>query len=196
LIKTKINNSINDGQSYQKNFSEIGISVDTTISELRDIMFNLKPKIIEEIGLFHAVQVLSATISKAKKIAGKVDCIGEVSKFDFDTEVYIFRIIQEALNNIMKHSEATEFSISFIYSDANLIVLISDNGHGFKTDKVNHSQKNGLMNMSERVKALDGVMSINSSEDGTILTIKVPYLISEISAPVMDQQNVVINFDV
>ncbi|MDR3611382.1 MAG: sensor histidine kinase [Ignavibacteriaceae bacterium] len=175
LIRSKISSSMDDAQEYKQNFCEINSSIGNTISELREIMFNLRPKNIEEFGLYDAVQTLSENISVAKKITGKVEYFGEITKFDLDTEVYLFRIIQEALNNIIKHSEATEFEILFNYSGTFLMVIVSDNGHGFDSKVINNSQRYGLLNMSERVKALDGKMSINSSAKGTILRIKVPF---------------------
>jgi signal transduction histidine kinase len=177
LIKLKIGNSLNDGSDYKKNIYEIDTVLDETLSELRDIVFDLKPKVIEDLGLFNAVQVLIEKVTKVKKITGKIDFIGEILKFDFDTDIYIFRIIQESLNNIIRHSEATEFSIQFIYSEKYLMIMVSDNGHGFDTGIIDKAQTYGLMNMSERVKALGGKMSIDSSPAGTLLQLKIPYKI-------------------
>jgi signal transduction histidine kinase len=175
MIKLKISNSLNDNSDYKSSFCEIDSVLDRTISELRDIMFDLKPKIIEDIGLFNAVQEMVERISNIKKIKGNVDYLGEILKSDLDTEIYIFRILQESLNNIIKHSEATEFNIQFIYSEKYLMIMISDNGHGFDTNVINQSKTNGLMNMSERVKALNGKLTINSSSEGTLLKLKIPY---------------------
>ena len=175
LVKLKISNSLNDDTDYKKKICEIDTVLDDTLSELRNIMFDLKPKIIDDIGLFNAVQVLAENVSKIKKIDGSIDYLGEIQKFDPDTDIYIFRIIQESLNNIIKHSEATEFNIQFIYSDNYLMIIVSDNGHGFDTNIIKHTQSNGLMNMSERVKALNGTMSIDSSKNGTLLKLKIPY---------------------
>lgn len=175
LIKLKIGNSLNDGSDYKKNIYEIDSVLDDTLSELRDIVFDLKPKIIEDLGLFNAAQVLVENVSKAKKINGKIDFLGEIQKFNLDTDIYIFRIIQESLNNVIKHSEATEFNIQFIYSDKYLMIIVSDNGHGFDANVIRHAQTYGLMNMSERVKALNGNMSIDSSLNGTLLKLKIPY---------------------
>jgi two-component system sensor histidine kinase NreB len=175
LIKLKIGNSLNDGSDYKKNIYEIDSVLDDTLTELRDIVFDLKPKIIEDLGLFNAAQVLVENVSKAKKINGKIDFLGEIQKFNLDTDIYIFRIIQESLNNVIKHSEATEFNIQFIYSDKYLMIIVSDNGHGFDANVIRHAQTYGLMNMSERVKALNGNMSIDSSLNGTLLKLKIPY---------------------
>jgi signal transduction histidine kinase len=175
LIKLKIANSLNDSLDYKKNIIEIDGVLDDSLLELRNIMFDLRPKITDDFGLFNAVQVLVDNVSKAKKINGNIDYLGEIQKFDLDTDIYIFRIIQESLNNIIKHSEASEFSIQFIYSENNLIIIVSDNGNGFDTSVINRIHSNGLMNMSERVKALNGNMSINSSKNGTLIKLKIPY---------------------
>lgn len=175
MLKLKISNSLKDGADYKNNICEIDSILDDTLSDLRNIMFDLRPKILEDLGLFSAVQTLVNNISKAKRIAGTTDYFGEIHKLDPDTNLYIFRIIQESLNNIIKHSEATDFNIQFIYSDNYLIIIVSDNGHGFDTNIINYTHSNGLMNMSERVKAINGSMSINSSTNGTFLKLKIPY---------------------
>jgi two-component system sensor histidine kinase NreB len=175
MIKLKIFNSLKDGVDYRNNICEIDSFLDDTLSELKSIMFDLRPKIMGDHGLFSVVQTLVNNISKAKRITGTTDYNGEIQKFDPDSNIYIFRIIQESLNNIIKHSEATEFNIQFIYSENYLTIIVSDNGHGFDTNIINYTHSNGLMNMSERVKALNGSMSINSSINGTFLKLKIPY---------------------
>ena len=88
----------------------------------------------------------------------------------------MFRIIQESISNILRHSKATEYFIQFVFSTASLKIHISDNGTGFNTEEYSQEKHYGLINMSERIKILNGKMKITSSdEDGTNLLFEIPY---------------------
>ena len=89
-----------------------------------------------------------------------------------EAEQSLFRIIQEALSNISRHSRASAASISLTFADDHLTLQISDNGFGF--DKISNKQGLGLHSMEERVKELNGTIIINSSISGTSITITIP----------------------
>jgi signal transduction histidine kinase len=175
IVKLKINHSI-DHSTFQKNKTEINDALDTTISDLREILFNLRPKVLEDMGLFEAVKILSDKISHNFKLNGRIEYIGVPVRLNKKSELYMFRIIQESISNIFRHSKADEYFIQFIFSAASLKIHISDNGIGFNTDEVSQSNHYGLLNMSERIKTLNGKMNISSSnEDGTSLLFEIPY---------------------
>jgi two-component system sensor histidine kinase DegS len=88
--------------------------------------------------------------------------------------LYIFRIIQECLSNIIRHSKATDYTIQLSYSEDTIKIFITDNGIGFDTEKVKKDSKFGLLNISERIKALNGKMKINSSNEGTFILFEIP----------------------
>jgi signal transduction histidine kinase len=150
--------------------------LDTTILQLREIMFNLKPKILDDSGLFPAVQALSDHMSKEFDVLGNVEYLGELRRFEKKTELYLFRIIQEALSNILRHSKASEYSIQLIFAKEYLKIMISDNGVGFYTDGITAMKGYGLMNMRERITNLNGKMQISSCHnEGTLLIFEIPY---------------------
>lgn len=176
LLKMNVNNNFDNG-TRENNKENFNLLLDGTISELRDIIFDLKPKMIEDLGLYSALVSLVEKVSKAGSIIGTIDYYGEIKRMDIHTETYIFRIIQECFNNILKHSGANNFKIELSYEEHYLQVLISDNGKGFEMSMVNNTKSYGLLNMNQRVKALSGKLSINSSQNGTNLIIKIPYKI-------------------
>ena len=137
-------------------------------------MYDLKPKNLEDLGLDFAVRKLSENISKTSRKNGNVEIMGMPRRFNKDLELYLYRIIQECLSNIIRHSQATEYKIQLLYSENNLKIYISDNGIGFKPEKVNKEKNYGLLNISERIKALKGTMKINSSSEGTLLLFEIP----------------------
>ena len=175
LVKLKINNSL-DYDTFNNNVSDINEALDLTIADLREILFNLRPKVLEDMGLFEAVRTLSDKISDNFKINGKVEYIGTPIRLEKKTELYMFRIIQESISNILRHSKASEYFIQFVFSTASLKVHISDNGVGFNTDEISQSKQYGILNMNERINTLNGRMKISSSNvDGTSLFLEIPY---------------------
>jgi signal transduction histidine kinase len=175
IVKMKINHAV-DLISFQKSISEINDALDQTISDLREILFNLRPKILEDLGLFEAVRMLSDNISRNFNLDGRIEYTGISVRLNKKSELFMFRIIQESLSNIFRHSKADEYFIQFIFSKASLKIHISDNGIGFNTDEVSQSKHYGLLNMSERIKTLNGKMNISSSNtDGTSLFFEIPY---------------------
>ena len=175
LVKLKINNSL-DYDTFNNNVSDINEALDLTIADLREILFNLRPKVLEDMGLFEAVRTLSDKISNNFKINGKVEYVGTPIRLDKKTELYMFRIIQESISNILRHSKASEFFIQFVFSTASLKVHISDNGVGFNTDEISQFKQYGILNMNERINTMNGRMKISSSNvDGTSLFLEIPY---------------------
>jgi len=176
LIKIKLNASAPVNEKQITALNDINLTMDRTIDELRDIMFDLRPRALEELGLFSAVSMMSDNFSKNSKTVGSIQYVGSPVRLAAKVELYLFRIIQESLSNILKHSEANEYNIQFVYSADYLKILISDNGVGFDPDNILNLKHYGLLNMSERIKTLNGKMKITSSNhEGTSLLFELPY---------------------
>ena len=177
LVKLKLNDAAADYSKYLDHYNVISSAVDNTINDLREIMMDLKPRALEDLGLYPAVEALVHNISKNYELNGSINFSGIPKRMDNKTELYLFRIIQESLNNILKHSGAKEFHIQFIFSDELMKISISDNGIGFNTGNILNFKGYGLLNMSERIKNLHGKMKIESSDhEGTLLLFEIPYL--------------------
>ena len=174
LLKLKFDETFKNYENYKDNYVHIINSLDSTMNELRDIMFDLKPRNLDDFGLDYAVRKLSEHISNSSKKIGTFEIIGESKRLNCDIELYLFRIIQECLSNIIRHSMATEFNIQFLYSLASVKIYITDNGVGFDPNKINKDKNYGLLNIEERIKALNGSMKINSSSEGTLLLFEIP----------------------
>jgi signal transduction histidine kinase len=174
LLKMKFDDASKNYEEFKDNYNAIVESLNSTIYDLRNIMYDLKPKNLEDLGLDFAVRKLSEHISKSSRKNGNVEIMGTPKRLDKEIELYLYRIIQECLSNIIRHSKATEYKIQLLYSDKDLKIYISDNGIGFKPDKVDKEKNYGLLNMSERIKALNGTMKINSSSEGTLLLFEIP----------------------
>ncbi len=145
--------------------------------ELRDITRNLMPKPLYELGLIPAVGQL---IRQMNAVAPQMQIhfhnhaalhgINELAK------VFLFRIIQELLNNLLKHSQATEAWLSFAYYEGKLLLTLEDNGQGFDPEAAKMNGGIGLSNLRYRVEdALHGSFQIDSKiGQGTLISIEIP----------------------
>jgi len=100
-------------------------------------------------------------------------------RLDFDTQINLYRLIQEGLNNVWKHAEARNARIRLVSSFPNIILRIGDDGRGFDVEKrmetITIEKRMGIRSMEERVKLLEGEMRIRSKPDkGTSITIVMP----------------------
>ena len=170
-------------ESQTKNFSEIDYnilfsSIENSISELKEIIYNLKPKNLDEIGLGASLKILIKRISEETGIKGTADIYGTEERLNKKLELTLYRIAQEAISNIVKHSSATEFNIQIIYEDDTIKLIISDDGIGFDPAHTNHKSNSsgfGLLNMQERIGSYNGKLKIDSSKgNGTLIITEVP----------------------
>ncbi len=144
------------------------------ITELNIVLFNLTPTMLKEMGLGPSLASIVNKISSSGFIEGSINIVGLTERLNGKLELTIYRIVQEALNNIIKHSNAKEFSIQFICTNERIKLLISDNGIGIPPEKKGHAGF-GLLNIRERVEYFNGVLKIDSSEkNGTLLVIDIP----------------------
>jgi len=162
-------------QDKKDSVESIIVSLEKTIVELKTIILNLKPRILEEMGLSPALKTLCRKVSEETNIDGTVDISGLEERLNAKIEITIYRIIQEALNNIIKHSGANQFNIQLINKDQLIRLMISDDGRGFTIKEMNNHKGLGLINMRERVENMKGSFKIDSNiGKGTLLIFEIP----------------------
>lgn len=153
--------SVKDLDQAKEQFEEITEESGNAISEVREIAYNLRPHLLDRLGLTKAI---SSMLNKAAdnlhlKMFLQIDDIDGL--FESEAELSIYRIIQESLNNIIKHSEATEVRFSVLRKEDFVSIKIEDNGKGF--DKNSQNQNGfGLLGITERVRMLGGEFLIES----------------------------------
>ena len=144
--------------------------------ELRRMSLDLRPGLLDNLGLVPAVRWLAERMNRENQINTEVSVKGKHRKLPSETEATIFRVIQEALSNIRRHSEATSARVFFEFKPGSISVTIEDNGKGFEKCKtintlVTNNQL-GILSMEQRVKSIDGVFSVQSRPGkGTSITI-------------------------
>jgi ligand-binding sensor domain-containing protein/signal transduction histidine kinase len=167
-----------DRSQTREQFDEITLSAAKAIGEVRAIAYNLRPLNLERLGLTAVIEEMIENVSGAVGIQFSMDIEPLDNLFPPEDEISFYRIIQESVNNIVKHSRATKANIEIWREDGELHAAVRDNGSGFDPGAVTNgggSRGLGLTSISERVRMLGGTYTINSTaQQGTMLDIKVP----------------------
>ena len=159
--------------SIENDNNQINTKIDHIIDDIRTISRNLHPVMFDKIGLKASVEQLvdRAQINNNFMVTAEIDyqnCLCPIN------ELQVYRIIQEALSNIIKYSDAMAAKISIIEKNKKLFIEIKDNGKGFNVKETLRNKNSfGLHNIIERSKAIGGRAKINSSPNGTIITIEI-----------------------
>ena len=152
--------------------------IDTASDEIRRIAHNMMPEVLMKLGLVAALQDACSNISAGKLLQVKLQQYGMEKRLNISTEIMLYRIVQELLNNIIKHAKATEAIVQFNKNENKLIVTVEDNGRGFNMKEVDDKNHAGLDTIRSRVNYLNGNISIESQQEiGT--TIMMEFLIQE-----------------
>lgn len=165
--------------AINKTIEEVKGSFDGTINEIRRISNDLMPAVLSEFGLVTTVKNICEDISENTNIDLQFSYTGKFNDLSSRKSIYLFRILQEALSNIVKHAEATKAEVKILRNSDRIIVSISDNGKGFENTKNLKNTGNGIPNMRERISLLNGTIEfLSKSEKGTQITIGIPLNIS------------------
>jgi len=148
---------------------------DGAIEEIRKISDNLMPSILREFGLETALRNLCKITAQASGLEIKFESLSLKIKPDERISTYVYRIAQEAFNNVVKHAEASEVNLQLTGLENYIELIIDDNGKGFNFGREFKSTGNGIFNMSERANILNGTFDLRSNENkGTTITVKIP----------------------
>jgi signal transduction histidine kinase len=146
--------------------------VDDCTNELRTISYLLHPPLLEEMGLGRTLRGYVDGFSRRSGIAVTMTAPGDLEQLGFDVELAVFRIVQEALSNIHRHSHSSTAHILLVRQDAALGLEISDQGRGIPPGK--DMAGVGIAAMRERVRLLRGSLDIKTGSTGTTITISLP----------------------
>ena len=162
---------------------ELGSMTNTlkaVINELREIIYNLKPMSLEDLGLLLTVERYANQLMMNHDIKVRISHNDEIDDILPVIKLSLFRLIQEACNNAIKHAESKNIDIKIYFKKNQVSVTVIDDGKGFDLDCIgDNAQKDysgyGLSIMKERVYLLSGTMKLDSTiNKGTIVTITVP----------------------
>jgi two-component system, NarL family, sensor histidine kinase DevS len=158
----------------RKAASDLRELVVATLQDVRRLAVQLRPKALDDFGLAPALERLAQTFAEATEMHVDVEARLGDERLPAEVETTLYRIVQEALTNIVKHAEATNVSILLMRRDATATVVIEDDGKGFDPDHVREGRV-GLLGMHERVELHDGRLIVESVPgSGTTLVVEVP----------------------
>ena len=155
-------------ESLQKGLA----SLSTAIHEVRRISHDLRPGTLDDLGLGPALKSLTDEFTERTGITSELETVVFRNRLDEDAKIALFRVAQEALTNIERHSSATHVAIRIFGHKRGATLRIQDNGRGFHADHASGGL--GLRNMQERIEQLDGTFRILSSASGTVIEAEVP----------------------
>ncbi len=161
--------------------SKLELVVDTlknAIKSLHSISTKLRPSILDDLGLVSAMEWQSEEFEKRFNIQSVF--ISDLRNIQISTDIAttIFRIYQESLTNILKHSKASKVIATLIFESGQISLSVTDNGIGFDESKIENKKSFGLLGIKERTLLLNGTFGINGDkEEGTTIVIKIPYSI-------------------
>jgi len=154
-----------ESQQLQKNLNDLA-------DDVRTLSHRMMPKALVQLGLRAALEDLTNRQAKQGHFTAQFDYYNLRERYDGRIEKTLYRIAQEALNNIVKHSQATEINVQLYGQGVFLTMMIEDNGKGFTSG---HTTGKGLFNMENRAKLMKGEVNIESSPGkGTVVFVKVP----------------------
>ena len=176
----KLNLNMLDDRLKDGSLLEIIKLVDRGIAELRKIAYELRPTVLDDIGLAASVQSLlnifeqssGKNITFTMKLPEKFE-----DSLSGDIKLSIYRLIQESTNNAIKHSSAQTISVMMLYEDGELSISVEDNGVGFNYAAANGDKSGGvgLLGMKERAELINARLEIKSREGvGTLVSIHLP----------------------
>ena len=158
----------------QEQFEEISRASSQAIEEVREIAYNLRPYHLDRLGLTQSIRAMIETINDSTQIEFAFDIMPLENVFPKDEEVIVYRIVQESISNIVKHSAATAASVLIHRGIRGVTITIEDNGRGFAPHPFRQTKGGfGLIGLDERVRILGGTLQIRSEpDDGTTIIIK------------------------
>lgn len=149
--------------------------VDATIRTVRKISTGLRPEILDEMGLVAAIGWQATEFQKRTGVRCRINLPAESTSFDRELSTTTFRIFQEILTNVARHSGATRVDVELSRADDSLLLDVTDNGVGIANGAANARTSLGLLGMQERALRLGGAVSISgASGKGTRVSVSIP----------------------
>jgi len=165
----------NDQLRIEKS-KELSQLVKSASQTSKQIMTDLRPSILEDLGLVAAIEWLAHEFKSRHEVNCRVTAHEEQIELCEETSIALFRITQESLTNIAKHAKASMVEIVLTLQDKELLLLISDNGQGLKAGYQTKEGSYGLQGMRERALALGGELTVDSKENqGVQLLVRIPF---------------------
>ena len=159
---------------HQK-FKTMSELIDQTVQKVRNISTELRPALLDHLGLAAAIEDQCREFQKRTEIKCRITSLSEETDLSPDKATAVFRIFQEILTNVARHSRATLVEISMGEVEGDLVLKVSDNGVGIPEVSISDTKSLGILGMLERAVVFGGQIEITGEEGkGTVVTVRIP----------------------
>jgi signal transduction histidine kinase len=180
MLLDSLRRAVADNQNATKVADEMGHLIEQTITDVRTTSYLLHPPLLDELGLVSAIRWYVEGFSQRSGIKVSLELPQVSSRFPEDIELALFRVLQESLTNVHRHSGCSAVAVRFAADEKQLNLQVKDNGRGIPEDLIRRFQEHGtgfgvgLVGMRQRMSELGGQLTINSDALGTTLVATVP----------------------
>ncbi len=175
LKLSAIEETIASPANEKENLREVLGLLDEAMLEMKNIAYNIMPATLSRLGVIAALQSLFNRVGSKSVIRINYTTYGFTERLDEATELSIYQVVLEAMNNIVKHARAKHATVQLVRYTDHINITIEDDGQGFEAGRENMAG-NGLSNMQSRVKNHNGTIDIDSQPGmGTTIIIELPY---------------------
>ncbi len=172
---TNIKNEISEENQDKEKFEALEELIDQIIIKMRNIASGLRPALLDSFGLIPAIENYAENFKEKTGIEIITNDIPEEFQANNNIITAIFRIIQESLTNVVRHSKATKVKLSINIKDGQIELKLQDNGIGIKKEKLSNFKSLGILGMKERAEQLHGNVEITSEKNkGTTVHLTLP----------------------
>jgi len=173
------NNRTRQSKALKEKLEVLRSQAIEALDHLRRCAQDLRPRILDDLGLVAALEWIAEDMAKNQDIDTDVNIVGVEQTLPAETQLLLFRIMQEAFSNIRRHAEASRATVTLEFGDNNITMAVADNGKGFelpgRIEDLASAKRLGIMGMSERARLLHGTLEIKSElGKGTQVVIRVP----------------------
>ncbi len=148
---------------------------DTAFSAIRRIASELRPTILDDLGLMAAIEWQAQQFQARTGIVCHCECSLEEVELNDEQSTAVFRILQEALTNVLRHAQATRVDIKINKEKGHFVLSVSDNGKGITNDEKLDQHSLGILGMRERAHLIGGEIEIKGEKGkGTVVVVRVP----------------------
>lgn len=161
-------------EKYRQQLGFAAEAISNVIEQLRDLSVRLHPLLLEDLGLVEALADFLQRMNSEHDIQFSMDVYGEEKPISSEAKINIYRIIQEALSNVVQHAEADEATLYLEYEPGGMSIIIADNGKGRRKSQGERKLHLGLASMRERCEQIGGAFNFLSSTNGTLVTLQLP----------------------
>jgi PAS domain S-box-containing protein len=173
---TWLQNLLKEGMEIHTRLRQMVEVSDTLIDTVRSISYELRPSVLDDLGLVNAIESYAHQFEVRSNIACMVD-LGQLDDpISKEVALAAYRIYQEALTNVARHSQADEVSINLRQEDNEFVLEVQDNGKGFYPDTLSSKTSMGLLGMKARARMVGGWLEIKSKKaKGTVVIARFPF---------------------